>query len=96
VSIFTWNQRVDYHSVVLAEHVQSASLGWTSYQDAVSAGLSGDPTVNALVAAVIEQQANTLAVNDTYLMYALIIILLIPILWLARPPFQPAQANTPH
>jgi DHA2 family multidrug resistance protein len=89
VSVLIWNRRMDYHHAVLAEHVNSAAPGWTALHGSlVQAGMP-ERTIHAIAESSVAQQASTLAINDTYLVYACIIVCLIPILWLARPPFQP-------
>lgn len=93
VSVFMWNHRQDYHHAVLAEHVNRAAAGWNSLQGTLSGLGADDGTRNALTEAMLSQQASTLSINDTYLVYALLMLCLIPILWLARPPFHPAGAD---
>jgi DHA2 family multidrug resistance protein len=89
VSVFVWNHRMDYHHAVLAEHVNATAAGWNAMHDSLAqTGLPG-PVIRAVAESTIAQQAATLAINDTYLIFALIIACLVPILWLARPPFQP-------
>lgn len=50
----------------------------------------------AYVERVVTQLALTLAVNDIYVMYAAIFILLIPIVWFARPPFLAKAIGDMH
>ncbi len=89
VSVYLWNHRMDYHHAVLSEHVHSASPGWTAMHGSLSQLGMSDSTIHAIAESTVAQQASTLAINDTYLVYACIIACLVPILWLARPPFQP-------
>jgi DHA2 family multidrug resistance protein len=89
VSVLIWNRRMDYHHAVLAEHVNSAAPGWTALHGSLAQAGMPERTIHAIAESTVAQQASTLAINDTYLIYACIIICLIPVLWLARPPFQP-------
>lgn len=89
VSVYIWNRRMDYHHAVLAEHVNPTAPGWTTLHDSLTQTGMPERTIHAIAESTLAQQASTLAINDTYLMYACIIVCLIPVLWLARPPFQP-------
>jgi MFS transporter, DHA2 family, multidrug resistance protein len=89
VSVFLWNHRRDYHHAVLAEHINSAAPGWNAAHDTLARAGMSEPAIRAVTEGTLAQQASTLAINDTYLLYAVIIACLIPVLWLARPPFQP-------
>jgi DHA2 family multidrug resistance protein len=93
VSVYIWNHRMDYHHAVLVEHVNQAAPGWTALHGSLTQSGMSERTVSAIAESAIAQQASTLAINDTYLMYAIIIVCLIPILWLARPPFQPPAGS---
>jgi DHA2 family multidrug resistance protein len=45
---------------------------------------------------VVTREALTLAVNDVFLLCALLFFLMIPIVWLAKPPFGNAGAAVAH
>jgi DHA2 family multidrug resistance protein len=45
---------------------------------------------------VVSHEALTLAVNDVFLGCAILFALLIPVIWLARPPFGSAGAEAVH
>ena len=89
VSVFLWNHRQDYHHAVLAEHVNATAAGWNAVHGSLARAGLPEPAIRAIAENTLAQQAATLAINDTYLVYAAIIRCLIPVLWLARPPFQP-------
>jgi DHA2 family multidrug resistance protein len=94
VSVFLWNRRQDYHHAVLAEHINSAAPGWSATHDSLARVGMSEPAIRAVTEGALAQQASTLAINDTYLVYAAIIACLIPVLWLARPPFQPPPGSS--
>ena len=94
VSVFLWNHRQNYHHAVLAEHVTSAAPGWSAVHDSLARAGMPEPAIRAVTESALAQQAGTLAINDTYLLYAAIIACLIPVLWLARPPFQPPPGSS--
>ena len=96
VTVWIWNRRTDYHHAVLTEHVRTAADGWTQYQDSLSAqGITG---VNALqyVDVLIGRQAETLAVNDVFVVLAWGFVLLVPFVWFAKPPFAGSRPGAAH
>ena len=96
VTVWTWNRRTDYHHSVLIEHVRNSASGWTQYQAQLEArGITGDGAFQ-YVDRVIGGQAATLAVNDVFFAIACLFILLIPFVWLAKPPFTQRGADAAH
>ncbi len=96
VTVWVWNRRTDYHHTVLAEHVRSSAAGWIRYEaDLSDRGISG---IGALryVDGVLGTQASTLAVNDVFLATAVLFIVLVPLVWLAKPPFAARGNDVPH
>ena len=96
VTVTLWSHRGDYHHAVLAEHVNTTNAGAVSYLDKLHA--LGAPTLPgyAVVDSVVTQQALTLAVNDVFWLFGWMFLLMIPLLWLARPPFGNAGAEAVH
>ena len=45
---------------------------------------------------IVNREALTLAVNDVFLLYAALFVVMIPIVWLARPPFGNVAATASH
>ncbi len=87
MTVFMWNRRTDYHHAVLTEHIRTSAAGWANYQMRLSAqGITGTKAMG-YVDHVISQQAMTLGVNDVFHALAWIFLLLIPFIWLAKPPF---------
>lgn len=87
MSIFLLNHRSDVHHTVLTEHIRSDAMGWQHLQDTLhSMGWSNTQALG-YAERVINQQSSTLAVNDIYELFAIIFLLLIPLVWLAKPPF---------
>jgi DHA2 family multidrug resistance protein len=95
ITVWAWNQRSDYHHAVLTEHISNGSPSWTAYQAQLAAhGITG-VGASQYVNQVISNQALTLGVNDVFNMLGLVFLLLIPFVWLAKPPFG-ARANPLH
>jgi DHA2 family multidrug resistance protein len=96
MTVFMWNRRTDYHHAVLTEHVRDSAGAWTQYQAQLdSHGVAG---VGAFqyVDHLITQQAMTLGVNDVFNFLGLMYLLLIPFIWLAKPPFTARGADAAH
>lgn len=88
VSILLWNNRTDMHRVVLTEHIRSDSGAWTATHQTLQALGFNDAQALSYADRVITQQATTLAVNDIYVLFAVVFFLLIPVVWFAKPPFS--------
>ena len=87
VTVWVWNRRTDYHHVVLSEHIRDSASGWIQYQTQL--GTQGITGTGALqyVDHLISQQAMTLGVNDVFHTLGWLFLLLIPVIWLSKPPF---------
>jgi DHA2 family multidrug resistance protein len=96
MTVFMWNRRTDYHHAVLTEHVRTSSDAWTRYQEGLADHGALGTGVFQYVDQVITQQAMTLGVNDVFHVLAWMYLLLIPFLWLARPPFGARAADAAH
>jgi DHA2 family multidrug resistance protein len=96
MTVFMWNRRTDYHHAVLTEHVRDSAGAWTQYQAQLdSHGVTG---VGAFqyVDHLITQQAMTLGVNDVFNFLGWMYLLLIPFVWLAKPPFKARGTDAAH
>jgi len=96
VCVFYWNDRSEYHYATLTEHITPDSPAWASYQAQLAqAGITGDAAM-ASTARVINTQALTMGANDIFLALAVLFVLLIPVVWLARPPFRAVGTGGGH
>jgi DHA2 family multidrug resistance protein len=96
VTVWTWNRRTDYHHAVLIEHVRNSAGGWTQYQADLSAqGIAGNGAFQ-YVDRIIGGQAATLAVNDVFFALGCMFILLVPFVWLSKPPFAGRASDAAH
>jgi DHA2 family multidrug resistance protein len=87
VMVWMWNRRTDYHHAVLTEHISNSAQAWTEYQSRLrTLGITGNSAFG-YVNQVIGSQAATLAVNDVFWVLGFVFLLLVPMVWLARPPF---------
>jgi DHA2 family multidrug resistance protein len=88
VCVFWWNSRSEFHYGRLVEHVAPDSVGFLDYQaNLAQHGISGTPALGQ-ISQVIQQQAMTLGANDLFYVLAMVFIAMIPMVWLAKPPFK--------
>jgi DHA2 family multidrug resistance protein len=96
VTVTVWQHRGDNHHAILAEHLDAASPATSAFVQGL--GALGGPPLRAwsLVEALVTRQAMTLAVNDVFLLCTALFLAMIPIVWLARPPFGNVSAGAGH
>jgi DHA2 family multidrug resistance protein len=96
LTVFMWNRRTDYHHAVLTEHIRNSADTWTQYQSQLAThGITGTGAFQ-YVDRLITSQAMTLGVNDVFHFLGWMYLLLIPFVWLAKPPFKPRGAEAAH
>ena len=96
VTVTLWQHRGEYHRAVLAEHFNNASTAATDYLHGLSA-LGGPPArAWSIAEGVVMRQALTLGVNDVFLFCTVLFVVMIPIVWLAKPPFGNVAAGAGH
>jgi DHA2 family multidrug resistance protein len=96
LTVFLWNRRTDYHHAVLTEHVRNSAGAWTQYQSQLNDhGVAGTGAFQ-YVDQLITSQAMTLGVNDVFHFLGWMYLLLIPFVWLTKPPFTPRGADAAH
>ena len=95
-TVTIWQQRGDFHHAVLAERMNAANPMATDYLQQLHT-LGAPPLVGwSLVNTVVSREALTLAVNDVFLLCAVMFFAMIPIIWIAKPPFGNAAASAAH
>ena len=96
VTVTIWQHRGDFHHAVLAERMNAANPAATGYLDTLHALGASAGNAWSLVNGVVTREALTLAVNDVFLLCAIMFFAMIPIIWIAKPPFGNAAAAAPH
>jgi len=95
-TVFLWNRRTDYHHAVLAEHVRNSAGAWSAYQAQLGDhGVTGNGAFQ-FVEQIITNQAMTLGVNDVFNVLGIVFFVLIPFVWLAKPPFGARAGGAAH
>jgi DHA2 family multidrug resistance protein len=96
VCVFLWTDRSEHHYATLTEHITPDSAAWANYQSQLAqAGITGDAAL-ASTAQAINTQALTMGANDVFLLMAVLFVLLIPLVWFARPPFRAVGTGGAH
>jgi MFS transporter, DHA2 family, multidrug resistance protein len=87
VSVWIWSNRTYFHHARLTERVTETAPGWLQYQAQLNAhGLKGEAALR-FADRILGVQASTLAINDVYFALGGIFFILIPMIWITRPPF---------
>ena len=87
LAIALWTRRDSVHRVQLAEHISAAAPQTAELSARLgAAGLPPDQ-VNAVLERMLAGQSNMLATNDVFWLSGCLLIALMPVIWLARPPF---------
>jgi len=96
LTVTLWTHRGESHHASLTEYVTQASPATATYTNHLaSLGIQGKPAL-AVIDQVLNREALTLAVNDVFFGCAILFLALIPVLWLAKPPFGNAGGAAAH
>jgi DHA2 family multidrug resistance protein len=96
LTVTLWQHRTEFHHASLTENITAASPAATGFlQQLKGAGMAGQRGLT-VVDQLISREAATLAVNDVFWLCSVIFILMIPLLWLAKPPFGSAGGPGGH
>ncbi len=88
-----WDDRATLHHVHMAENVSRTNPGAMDGINALmSSGMSFDQAA-AQISRMIDQQAFTRAADDVYLISSVLFLLLIPVVWLAKPKKSAAAVD---
>jgi DHA2 family multidrug resistance protein len=89
VTVTLWQHRGILHHATLTESVTNTSQPATQILGQLSQA-GGQTRALGIVDQLVNKEALTLAVNDIFLLCAVLFIVLIPVIWLAKPPFGSA------
>lgn len=87
LAIALWTRRESLHRSQLAEHINAYDPQSTLFSDRLSAVGMAPDQIHAVLDRLLSGQANMLATNDVFWLCGCLLIVLIPVIWLARPPF---------
>jgi len=92
LAIALWTRRESLHRTQLAEHINAYAPQSTLYAERLAAAGMPPDQANAVLDRILSGQANMLATNDVFWVSACVLVTLIPVIWMARPPFGRAGA----
>jgi DHA2 family multidrug resistance protein len=96
VMVTLWQHRGETHHATLTENLDATHPAATQFlQQGAHLGLSHMQSLG-LLDRLVTRESLTLAVNDVFLACAVLFVVLIPILWFARPPFGSAGGAVGH
>ena len=95
LAIALWTRRESLHRAQLAEHINIYAPQSTVFSERLGAAGMAPDQVHAVLDRILSGQANMLATNDVFWLSGSLLIALIPVIWLTRPPFgRPRPAAT--
>ncbi|MGJ7605758.1 DHA2 family efflux MFS transporter permease subunit [Variovorax sp. LT1R20] len=80
-----WDNRATLHHAQLAESINQGNNAATSAMSGLSSGGFSTDQVMGQINRLVDQQAYMLATNDIFYASAILFLLLIPLVWLAKP-----------
>jgi DHA2 family multidrug resistance protein len=96
VTVTLWQHRGILHHATLSENVTSASQPATQILSQLTHAGNSQTQALGIVDQLVNREALTLAVNDIFLLCAVLFLVLIPVIWLAKPPFGSAGGPGGH
>ncbi|MET0231290.1 MAG: MFS transporter, partial [Rhodanobacteraceae bacterium] len=96
VTVTMWQHRGDFHHATLAEHLNNTNAATQQFVQGIGGAGATGAAPWAVIEGIVNREALTLAVNDVFLLYAVLFVIMIPIVWLAKPPFGNVGAGAAH
>ena len=91
-----WQHRGEQHHATLTESITAAHPATTQFlQQLTHDGMSRSQGLG-VIDRLLTRESLTLAVNDVFLACSILFVILIPVLWFARPPFGSAGRAGGH
>ncbi len=91
-----YQHRGDFHHAVLAEHLNVTNPAVNNYVNGlhdIGAQANG---AWAAINNIVTREALTSSVNDVFILCAILFFAMIPVIWLAKPPFGTVGAGGGH
>jgi DHA2 family multidrug resistance protein len=87
LAVALWTRRESVHRAQLSEHISVYSPPTAEISGRLDAAGMPPDQIHAVLERILAGQANMLATNDVFWLCAWLMIVLIPVIWFARPPF---------
>ncbi|MBE0627554.1 MAG: DHA2 family efflux MFS transporter permease subunit [Burkholderiales bacterium] len=92
LAIALWTRRESVHRAQLTEHISIFSPQTAEFTARLGASGMAPDQFSSVLDRILSGQANMLATNDVFWLSGCLLIVLIPVIWLARPPFGRPRA----
>jgi DHA2 family multidrug resistance protein len=98
VTTTLWDDRATLHHAQLTEQINSGSVAATGFMNQLAAAGLTPQQIAAQMSRMIDQQAYMLSANDVFAASAVLFLILIGVVWLARPVKSavPVEAGGAH
>jgi len=96
VTVTLWQHRGIWHHATLGESVAPDNPTATQVVQGLTHSGMGHQQALGVVDQLLSREALTLAVNDIFWLCTVLFLLLIPVLWFAKPPFGSAGGAAGH
>jgi DHA2 family multidrug resistance protein len=82
-----YQHRGEYHHAVLAEHLNVTNPAVANYVNGLNTIGAHAKGAWFAIENVVTRESLTSAVNDVFIVCAILFFAMIPVIWLAKPPF---------
>jgi DHA2 family multidrug resistance protein len=96
VMVTLYQHRSEYHHALLVEHVNATNPAVSNYIGDLNALGAHAKGAWAVIENVVMRESLTSSVNDVFLICAVLFFAMIPVIWLAKPPFGTVGAAGSH
>ncbi len=96
IMVTLWQHRGEQHHATLTENITPAHPATTQFLQQLTHGGMSRSQGLGVIDQLLTRESLTLAVNDVFLACAILFLMLIPLLWFARPPFGSAGGAGGH
>ncbi|MGV3278017.1 DHA2 family efflux MFS transporter permease subunit [Rickettsiales bacterium LUAb2] len=93
---FSWQHLTIRDHALLTEKVNNASVGTNNYLNSLSNQGINNTASYSYISNIIDQQAFTMATNYIFAVMGVIFLLLIAVVWFAKPPFNSGKGGGGH
>ncbi len=96
VTVTLWQNRGKYHHAIMASNITTARPAAENYLEHLKAMGLDQMHRLAMLDRVVQGEALTLSVNEVFWIFAIMFVAMIPLIWLARPPFGGGGPEAVH
>ena len=91
ISTTMWNDYANRYHAQMVEHINMGNLPYQDFSNIANQAGMKDGSVLMLIDRLINSEAYLLSTNHVMLMAGLVLLLLAPVIWLAKPPFTSSK-----